>query len=97
MRESSFVVKLFTSTDKLSLRTPSLKIESLDPSPPVPQSPVVVRPRREDEPLVIQQARGWIKKPDGTIVLTSYPTEAAPRNYSIYPNPHCSVRDIVPR
>ena len=76
-------------TNKLSQQAENFFSQS--PSPPVPQSPVVVRPRREDEPLVIQQARGWIKKPDGTIVLTSYPTEAAPSNYSIYPNPHCSV------
>ncbi len=49
MRESSFVVKLFTSTDKLSLRTPSLKIESLDPSlPTLPHLPLSPSPSKKD-------------------------------------------------
>ncbi|MDJ0718461.1 MAG: filamentous hemagglutinin N-terminal domain-containing protein [Prochloraceae cyanobacterium] len=51
---------------------------------------VVVRPRSSDDPLVIQQARGMIKKPDGTIVLTAYPTEGISSNLSVVTHPNCS-------
>ena len=53
---------------------------------------VTVRPRREDAPLVIQQARGWIKKPDGTIVLTAYQTEGKIGNPRSLTHRNCSSR-----
>ncbi|MDJ0715509.1 MAG: hypothetical protein QNJ54_14985, partial [Prochloraceae cyanobacterium] len=56
-----------------------------------PEGIVVVRARREDEPLVIQQARGWIKKTDGTIVLTAYPTETTSGHSSVLTPPNCSI------
>ena len=58
---------------------------------------VVVRPRREDSPLVIQQARGWIKKSDGTIVLTAYSTEGKIGNRRSLTHPNCSSRSSLER
>ncbi len=50
---------------------------------------VVVEARSANEALVIRQARGWIKKPDGTIVLTAYPTESTTSNSPSIAIPNC--------
>ncbi len=64
------------------VRSIPISTDALEPSIDK-KAVVVVSKKPENEPVVIRQARGWIKKPDGTIVLTAYPTEGTSPSPSV--------------
>ena len=53
----------------------------------IPTSVVVVRRQVREMPQV-QQAQGWVRTPEGTMILTAEPTTVQPQNSPSVP-PHC--------